>query len=157
MSTFYDNKNPQNRNNVCVCKSSSKQHLFQFTSQILQMQIEKRSLYLNESFLDAFRDVKVTLDRINGAISSMNQSVSVMKTRLKNTQNHTNDLIQQTNGLQDECKGLEFKQTIAKAFIQRFQLTSSEHQILYGSNSRYISRGAFHIGNNKQLISETQT
>lgn len=98
----------------------------------LRSDIEKRSLAINEDFLIAFREVKVTLDGIRAEVFAMNDSVDLMKDRLQRTQKETSSLIQQTNKLQDECKKLEIQQTISRAFNQRFQLSPDEHHVIYG-------------------------
>lgn len=98
----------------------------------LRSDIEKRSLEINEDFLNAFRQVKTTLDGIRTEVYAMNDSVDLMKDRLQRTQKETSSLIHQTNSLQDECKKLEIHQTISRAFNQRFQLSPDEHQVIYG-------------------------
>lgn len=98
----------------------------------LRSDIEKRSLEINEDFLNAFRQVKTTLDGIRAEVYAMNDSVDLMKDRLQRTQKETSSLIHQTNSLQDECKKLEIHQTISRAFNQRFQLSPDEHQVIYG-------------------------
>lgn len=101
----------------------------------LRSDIEKRSLTINADFLSAFGQVKSTLDGIRAEVLSMNDSVDLMKDRLKRTQKETSSLIQQTNSLQNECLRLEFQQSIARAFNQRFQLSPDEHQVLYGEKN----------------------
>lgn len=98
----------------------------------LRSDIEKRSLEINEDFLNAFRQVKTTLDGIRTEVYAMNDSVDLMKDRLQRTQKETSSLIHQTNSLQDECKKLEIHQIISRAFNQRFQLSPDEHQVIYG-------------------------
>lgn len=97
--------------------------------------IERRSLTINADFLAAFRQVKNTLDGIRSEVLSMNDSVDLMKDRLQRTQKETSSLIQQTNTLQNDCQKLEFQQSIARAFNQRFQLSPEEHLVLYGEKS----------------------
>lgn len=101
----------------------------------LRGDIEKRSLMINYDFLTAFREVKNTLDSIRSDVNTMNDSVDLMKDRLKRTQKETSSLIQQTNSLQDECKKLELQQTVTRAFNRRFQLSSDEHLVLYGEKN----------------------
>lgn len=101
----------------------------------LRSDIEKRSLTINADFLAAFREVKNTLDGIRSQVLSMNDSVDLMKDRLRRTQKETSSLIQQTNSLQNDCQKLEFQQSIARAFTRRFQLTAEEHLVLYGEKN----------------------
>lgn len=98
----------------------------------LRSDIERRSLTINADFLSAFREVKTTVDGIRAQILAMNESVDTMKNRLHRTQAETSTLIHQTNALQNDCKKLEFQQSIARAFNQRLQLTPDEHVVLYG-------------------------
>lgn len=104
------------------------------TRRNLRSQIEKRSLGINENFLSAFREVKLSMDDLCDDISSMTKSVNNMKTRLKNTQAQTHELIEQTNSFQEESNKLQIQQEISEAFLSRFQLTIAEHQMLYGTN-----------------------
>lgn len=97
----------------------------------LRSQIEKRSLTINQKFLSAFGDVKNSLDVLLDDISSMTNLVNQMKSNLKNTQAQTSELIQQTNQLQSESNKLVFQSEISKAFLDRFQLTETEHKLLY--------------------------
>uniref|UniRef100_A0A182JAU9 Conserved oligomeric Golgi complex subunit 6 n=1 Tax=Anopheles atroparvus TaxID=41427 RepID=A0A182JAU9_ANOAO len=99
----------------------------------LRSQIEKRSLEINQSFLSAFKEVKEVLDGICNDINSMSQSADSMKSQLYKTEAQTKDLIQQANTLQEENSKLQVQQKIASGFLSRFQLSVTEHQMLYGS------------------------
>jgi conserved oligomeric Golgi complex subunit 6 len=99
----------------------------------LRTQIEQRSLSINKDFLDAFREVKLSLDAICDDVAIMTTSVAAMKSTLQKTQEQTHQLIRQTNTLQDESNKLKVQQQIASAFLERFQLSVQEHQILYGA------------------------
>lgn len=108
-------------------------------------------MYLFKNFLTAFRGVKLSLDAICDDVDSIANSVNNMKIGLRNTQDQTSELIQQTNTLQEEryfsnfslntipfkcdfshSNKLQIHQEIAGTFLNRFQLTVHEHQILYG-------------------------
>uniref|UniRef100_A0A182LWZ2 Conserved oligomeric Golgi complex subunit 6 n=1 Tax=Anopheles culicifacies TaxID=139723 RepID=A0A182LWZ2_9DIPT len=99
----------------------------------LRSQIEKRSLEINLNFLSAFKEVKEVLDGICDDINSMSNSVENMKSQLHNTEVQTKDLIQQANTLQEENLKLQIQQKIASGFLSRFQLSVTEHQMLYGT------------------------
>lgn len=103
------------------------------TRRNLRSQIEKRSLLINENFLNAFRQVNGIVNDICDDITDMSISVNDMKERLKITQNQTSELIQQTNSLQAESNKLQIQQQISTAFLNRFQLTPDEHQHLMGT------------------------
>ncbi|KAH8307738.1 hypothetical protein KR044_011752 [Drosophila immigrans] len=114
LSTFFTENTLQNRRN-------------------LRSQIEHRSVGINESFLKAFREVKLTLDAVCGDLDTMASSVQTMKTDLETSKALTKDLIEQTNKMQQERERLEVHQQIAQAFLARFQLSVPEHQLLYGN------------------------
>ncbi|BFG06287.1 conserved oligomeric Golgi complex subunit 6 [Drosophila madeirensis] len=99
----------------------------------LRSQIEHRSVGINENFLKAFREVKLSLDAVCADLDTMATSVQTMKSDLETSKALTKDLIEQTNTMQQERDRLEVHQQIAQAFLARFQLTVPEHQLLYGS------------------------
>ncbi|XP_030383226.1 conserved oligomeric Golgi complex subunit 6 [Scaptodrosophila lebanonensis] len=99
----------------------------------LRSQIERRSVEINEKFLKAFREVKITLDAVCTDLDTMAQSVQTMKSDLEASKALTHDLIAQTNKMQQERERLEVHQQIAEAFLARFQLSVPEHQMLYGT------------------------
>ncbi|KAG4071058.1 hypothetical protein HA402_001495 [Bradysia odoriphaga] len=104
------------------------------TRRNLRSQIEKRSLAINENFLNALKQVKDAVDAIYSDISSMTSAVNEMQDCLNSAQSQSHDLIQQTNNLQAESDKLQLQQQIAGAFLSKFQLTIAEHQQLYGSS-----------------------
>ncbi|KAH8396981.1 hypothetical protein KR215_007200 [Drosophila sulfurigaster] len=114
LSTFFTENTLQNRRN-------------------LRSQIEHRSVGINENFLKAFREVKLTLDAVCTDLDTMASSVQTMKTDLETSKALTKDLIEQTNKMQQERERLEIHQQIAQAFLARFQLSVPEHQLLYGN------------------------
>uniref|UniRef100_A0A2M4BHF4 Conserved oligomeric Golgi complex subunit 6 n=2 Tax=Anopheles marajoara TaxID=58244 RepID=A0A2M4BHF4_9DIPT len=113
------------------------------TRRNLRSQIEKRSLEINQRFLDAFRNVKEVLDGICEDINSMGQSVESMKSQLRSTEAQTKELIQQANTLQEENSKLQVQQKIANGFLSRFQLSVVEHQMLYGAKRDSPITGVF--------------
>ncbi|ETN67849.1 component of oligomeric golgi family complex [Anopheles darlingi] len=113
------------------------------TRRNLRSQIEKRSLEINQRFLDAFRNVKEVLDGICEDINSMGQSVECMKSQLRSTEAQTKELIQQANTLQEENSKLQVQQKIANGFLSRFQLSVVEHQMLYGAKRDAPITGEF--------------
>ncbi|XP_017147045.1 conserved oligomeric Golgi complex subunit 6 [Drosophila miranda] len=114
LSSFFNENTLQNRRN-------------------LRSQIEYRSVGINENFLKAFREVKLSLDAVCTDLDTMATSVQTMKSDLETSKALTKDLIEQTNTMQQERDRLEVHQQIAQAFLARFQLTVPEHQLLYGS------------------------
>ncbi|KAJ7384244.1 Golgi transport complex subunit 6 [Desmophyllum pertusum] len=94
----------------------------------LRGDIEKRSLAINESFESAFREVK------------------------QSTRDQTSDLISKTTKLQGESQRIQMKETVADAFISRFQLKPDEAQALKGTRNGPISETFFEaLGRVKEI------
>lgn len=100
----------------------------------LRSQIEKRSVGINDTFLQAFRQVKLNLDVVCNDLDALANSVETMKIDLESSKALTHNLIKQTNSLQDERDLLQVHKQIAEAFLGRFQLSVPEHQLLYGTS-----------------------
>lgn len=96
------------------------------TRRNLRSEIEKRSLVLNEEFLEAFRNIKEQLDGVCDEIGSMSDCSDNMLSRLKNVKLQTNELISKTTKLQNEKIEVENRMQIADRFISKFQLRSEE-------------------------------
>ncbi|CAH1395064.1 unnamed protein product [Nezara viridula] len=92
----------------------------------LRSTIEKRSLGINEGFLNEFRKIKENLDLIYEDVYQMNQTVQTMSAHLHNTKAQTHKLIEQTTKLQAESTKLSLQEVISKTFIKTFQLTPEE-------------------------------
>lgn len=109
----------------------------------LRGDIEKRSLAINESFEGAFRDVKQQLDAVHADIEQMSRCCTEMTSRLKSARDQTSDLISKTTTLQAESQRIQMKETVADAFISRFQLKPDEVQSLKGTRNGPISETFF--------------
>ncbi|BES87218.1 oligomeric golgi complex [Nesidiocoris tenuis] len=96
----------------------------------LRSQIEKRSIVINQDFLEEFRKVKERLDLIYQNVNDMNDAVNSMSSQLSATKAQTHQLIEQTSKLQAENDKLAMKEQVAKAFLKTFQLSETEVQIL---------------------------
>ena len=68
------------------------------------------------------------------SFEKMEANFEIMKNCLRNTQDKTVDLIKQTNLLQEESNKLTLRKEISGVFLNRFELSIEEHQILYGQN-----------------------
>lgn len=68
----------------------------------LRSKIERRSLAINEEFIDAFKEVKSVLDNMHRDVAGMNDCVQSMTNRLQTTKARTLQLIDQTTKLQNE-------------------------------------------------------
>ncbi|CAB3977772.1 conserved oligomeric Golgi complex subunit 6-like, partial [Paramuricea clavata] len=109
----------------------------------LRGDIEKRSLYVNEQFESAFRDVKEQLDLVHSDIQSMSKCCEEMTTRLKMAREQTSDLISKTTKLQAESQKVQLKQKVADAFLDRFQLKPHETEALKNSRNEPITEEFF--------------
>jgi len=120
----------------------------------LRSEIEKRSLVLNEEFLDAFRNIKENLDGVCNQISAMSECSDNMLSRLKQVKLQTNELISKTTKLQNEKKEVENKLKIADRFIDKFQLKNEEIQYLCESNNSGLHPQFFDVLSKVKSIHE---
>lgn len=119
----------------------------------LRSQIEKRSLEINKEFLASFRVVKDSLDFICKEVETMNTSVNKMKETLEQTQNQTHELIKQTNELHNERQKISIHHEVANKLLAHFQLSTLDHQILYGkTRDEKISSEFFRVLDHVQSI-----
>lgn len=72
------------------------------TRRNLRNKIEKRSLFINDEFLTAFKEVKSTLDNIHMDVLTMNNSIRTMIDHVQNSKTQTLSLINRTTKLQNE-------------------------------------------------------
>ncbi|XP_050411932.1 conserved oligomeric Golgi complex subunit 6 [Patella vulgata] len=105
----------------------------------LRSDIEKRSLAINEEFLQSFQAVKEQLDSVYSDVKEMNECCQDMTNRLKAAKDQTHDLISQTTTLHAESQKLQMKSQVADAFLNKFQLKSEEAKIIRGTRD-----GALH-------------
>ncbi|CAG5126682.1 unnamed protein product [Candidula unifasciata] len=99
----------------------------------LRSDIEKRSLAINEEFLEAFQVVKEQLDGVYSDVQAMNECCQDMANRLKAAKANTHHLISQTTSLHNESQKLQVKEQVAHAFLDKFQLKPEEVKILRGT------------------------
>lgn len=111
----------------------------------LRSDIEKRSLLVNEEFVQAFKNVKEVLDDLYTSITEMNQCCTDMRNRLQTTKSHTHDLISQTTKLQAEGNKIQMKQEVVQAFLSTFQLKQEEVIILRGTREGGLNEDFFKV------------
>ncbi|BFZ10927.1 hypothetical protein BsWGS_13966 [Bradybaena similaris] len=99
----------------------------------LRSDIEKKSLAINEEFLEAFQAVKEQLDSVYSDVQAMNECCQDMTNRLKAAKANTHHLISQTTSLHNESQKLQVKEQVAHAFLDKFQLKPEEIKILRGT------------------------
>ncbi|XP_013406875.1 conserved oligomeric Golgi complex subunit 6 [Lingula anatina] len=105
----------------------------------LRGDVERRSLAINEDFIQAFQQVKEQLDSVYEDVKGMSECCQDMTTRLKAAKEQTHDLINQTTQLQTESQRLQMRAQVADAFLAKFQLKPEEVKILRGTRD-----GALH-------------
>lgn len=113
------------------------------TRRNLRSDIEKRSLILNEEFLNAFKEVKEKLDFVCNDISSMSESCENITSRLKQVKLQTNELITKTTSLQAEKVHGERRLNLVKSFIDKFQLSNDEIVALSGNKENFLHKDFF--------------
>ncbi|KAF8763924.1 conserved oligomeric Golgi complex subunit 6-like [Argiope bruennichi] len=126
LSTFFTENNIKNRRN-------------------LRSEIEKRSLRVNEEFLESFRDVKEALDHLYEDVAAMNECCNDMMSRLQATKSQTHDLINETTKLQAESQKIQMKQEVTQAFLDTFHLKPEEIKILRGTRDGGLDKQFFEV------------
>ncbi|XP_074655398.1 conserved oligomeric Golgi complex subunit 6-like isoform X2 [Tubulanus polymorphus] len=124
LSTFFTDNNLRTRRN-------------------LRSDIERRSLVINEDFVESFQKVNEQLDGIYSDVKAMNDCCLDMTTRLKQAKEQTHDLINQTTQLQTESQVLTMKSQVADAFLSKFQLSPDEINVLRGNRNGSLHKEFF--------------
>jgi hypothetical protein len=87
----------------------------------------------------------------------MRYSIENLKKCLEKTQALTHQLIARTGALKTETDNLKLKQIVSVAFVNHFQLSPSDYQILFGSASKRddsITKEFFDVLDRVQAISK---
>lgn len=113
------------------------------TRRNLRSDIERRSLAINEEFLETFQVVKMQLDSIYANVEAMNDCCQDMTNRLKTAKAQTHHLINQTTSLHNESHKLQMKQQVADSFLAKFQLKPEEIKSLRGTKTGALSQDFF--------------
>ena len=111
----------------------------------LRSDLEKRSLALNEAFLQCIGKVVDQLHGIQEEASTMKVCCDDMQQRLAAAKARTAGLLKETSELQAKSKQLEMKSKVVASFLNKFELTPKELQVLIGSGGRntVIDEGFF--------------
>ncbi|XP_077014146.1 conserved oligomeric Golgi complex subunit 6 isoform X2 [Tamandua tetradactyla] len=127
------------------------------TRRNLRGDIERRSLAINEEFVNIFKDVKEELESINEDIQAMSSCCQDMTSRLQAAKEQTQDLIVKTTKLQGESQRLEIRAQVADAFLSKFQLTPDEMRLLRGTREGPITEDFFKaLGRVKQIHNDVR-
>ena len=103
------------------------------TRRDLKSLIEKKSCEVSDNFLKALEDVKERVDLIYFEVESMNKCCDEMNDRLSAAKGQTEELILKTASFESEKASLEVHSKIANAFLEKFQLSEEEIQIIKGN------------------------
>ncbi|XP_043927592.1 conserved oligomeric Golgi complex subunit 6 isoform X2 [Protopterus annectens] len=127
------------------------------TRRNLRGDIERRSLSINEEFVNIFKDVKEELEKIHEDVQEMSTCCQDMTNRLKAAKEQTQDLIVKTTKLQTENQRLELRAQVANAFLSKFQLTAGEMTILRGTREGSVTEDFFKaLGRVKQIHNDVK-
>ncbi|KAG8452776.1 hypothetical protein GDO86_004535 [Hymenochirus boettgeri] len=123
----------------------------------LRGDIERRSLSINEEFVAIFKNVQEELESINEDVQAMSSCCQDMTSRLKAAKEQTQDLIVKTTKLQSENQRLDIRAQVANAFLEKFQLTSDEMNILRGHREGPLTEDFFKVlGRVKQIHNDVK-
>ncbi|EDL35232.1 component of oligomeric golgi complex 6, isoform CRA_c [Mus musculus] len=127
------------------------------TRRNLRGDIERRSLAINEEFVNIFKDVKEELESINEDVQAMSSCCQDMTSRLQAAKEQTQDLIVKTTKLQAENQRLEIRAQVVDAFLAKFQLTSDEMSLLRGTRGGPVTEDFFKaLGRVKQIHNDVK-
>ena len=109
----------------------------------LRSDLEKRSLILNESFLQCISHLVEQVQSLQGEVATMKVCCDDMQQRLTAAKTRTSGLLKETSELQVKNKQLEMKSKVVAAFLSKFELTQEELQTLSGGRSHSVGDGFF--------------
>ncbi|XP_011556330.3 conserved oligomeric Golgi complex subunit 6 [Plutella xylostella] len=109
---------------LCLKKSNN-------TKRVLINEIEKRDMLVNKAVLTEYNKVKEKLNILLNTISSLDESVKDMSSRLNDSKTKTHHLISQTTRLKDDSKKTEKKIFWVNTFVNNFQLSPEQAEYLY--------------------------
>lgn len=106
----------------------------------LRSDLERRTVVVNEGFIEAFAAVKKQLDSVQRDIHSMASSCHEMTLRLASARTETSALITQTTKLRDKGAAINLQAIILNKFLIRYQLTPGQYNAI---TSKVISDDFF--------------
>nr|CAB3232563.1 conserved oligomeric Golgi complex subunit 6 [Phallusia mammillata] len=122
------------------------------TRRNLRGEIERRSLLINQQFVDAFSHVVKDLELIHADVQSMTVCCKDMTDRLSATKEQTQELITMTSDLKSEEQRLQVHSDLAQAFLDRFQLKPNEMKVFHGTRDGHLDPGFFAVLEKVQKI-----
>eukprot|EP01135_Chromosphaera_perkinsii_P005721 Nk52_evm21s359 gene=Nk52_evmTU21s359 len=115
LSLFYDDNTSANRRD-------------------LKTIIEKKSCEVSGEFLSSLEGVTNKVNEIYAEVESMSKCCDDMDSRLKAAKGQTEELILKTAAFEGELESLDVHGKIARAFLDKFQLSEKEMNIIQGND-----------------------
>lgn len=103
------------------------------TRRRLRGDLEKRSLAINEEFVQSFSDLKASMSALSEDIASMAEGCAGMVERLHSVKRDTRELLARTGQLRAEARRLEGRQQAAQGFLAAFQPSAEQAALLRGT------------------------
>lgn len=113
----------------------------------LRSDLEKRSLSLNQDFLKCVEDLVEQVKGLQEESSKMKECCDDMQRRLSAAKSQTAGLLRETTQLQHKSKVLDMRSKVVSTFLEKFQLTPQQLQVLAGP-----SVGSAHTGTGHRQI-----
>lgn len=99
----------------------------------LRSDLERRSLSLNEDFLHCVEELVEQVKGLQEEAIDMKACCDDMQSRLSAAKSRTTGLLRETTQLQGRSKQLELKSKVVSTFLEKFQLTPQQLQVLAGT------------------------
>ncbi|XP_077550897.1 conserved oligomeric Golgi complex subunit 6 [Haemaphysalis longicornis] len=103
------------------------------TRRRLRGDLEKRSLAINEEFVQSFSDLKASMSALSEDITAMSATCAGMVRRLQLVKRDTHDLLARTGQLRAEARRLDGRQQAAQGFLAAFQPSAEQAAVLRGA------------------------
>lgn len=103
------------------------------TRRNLRSDLEKRCLGLNDNFVQCLGTLVEQVQGLQEETTAMKKCCDDMQTRLAAAKSHTAGLLKETSELQSKSRELEMQSGVVSAFLEKFQLTPEEREVISGS------------------------
>ena len=110
----------------------------------LRSDLERRSLSLNEEFLHCVEELVDQVKGLQEEAAGMKACCDDMQSRLSAAKSRTAGLLRETTQLQGRSKLLDLKSRVVSTFLEKFQLTPEQLQVLAGPPAGTQHRGISH-------------
>lgn len=110
----------------------------------LRSDLERRSLSLNEEFLRCVEELVEQVKGLQEEAAGMKACCDDMQSRLSAAKSRTAGLLRETTQLQGRSKLLDLKSKVVQTFLEKFQLTPEQLQVLAGPPAGVQHRGVSH-------------